>query len=245
MGEIIELVESGAICEYTGAITAYATKLSDVSGDKKEIHGTFIAPYARGLICLDSGYLSDNYSGVLLTATTLDPAEEICVLAFGIVYTESKEWWSWWLRWFFKVFNMQNLHVAFISNRAKGLKPALDKIKPSNVEVWHYHYTQHLKENVATVYGKEIAKLFSITCTIKTIADFNKYLDKIQVKNPAAAEYIRNIPVKQYAFYAAPLNSFPRFFYTISNLVELSNNTFKPACQLPWLLAIDWIWQHI
>jgi hypothetical protein len=104
--ELAEAVKSGIISIYTGAITALATKPSDVSGDKKEIHGTFIAPYAsinawsyaRGLICLDGGHLSDDYSGVLLTATTLDPAEEICVLAFGIVYTESKEWWSWWLR---------------------------------------------------------------------------------------------------------------------------------------------------
>jgi len=63
------------------------------------IDAFFIAPHAsiqawqvaRPFICFDGGHMNESIGGILLTASTLDPDEEILVLAFVIVPAESKE----------------------------------------------------------------------------------------------------------------------------------------------------------
>ncbi len=77
---------------------------------------------------------------------------------------------------------------------------------------------------------------------VKIVAEFNMILDLIQSKKPGAVDYIREIPADQYAYCAAPLKQFPRFFHITSNIIESSNFIFKPACQMSWLMALDHIW---
>ena len=150
------------------------------------IDAFFVAPHAsiqacqvaRPFICFDGGHMNESISGILLTASTLDPDKEILVLAFAIVPAESKEWWKYFFKFFFRCFYIEG-NCTVISDRAKGLKATFE------------------------------------------------------AKNPACVEYIRRIPRDQYAYCAAPLTEYPRFFHTTSNVSESGNSTFKPARGMP------------
>jgi len=253
-----ELIEKGQLAEWDGAIIRHHLAGRDdretIPDGEEEytIDAFFVAPHAsiqaweatRPLVCFDGGHMNGNAGGILLTASTLDPDEEILILAFAIVPAESKQWWKYFFKCFFHCFYTEG-NLTVISDRAKGLKPALEEETPESASIWHYFCVQHLRDNVVTLHGKEMGNLFFVASEQKTTAGFDDVLNKIEAKNPACAEYIRRIPRDQYAYCAAPLKEYPRFFHTTSNISESSNSTFKPARGMPWVLALDHIWHHL
>lgn len=248
--EMLELLNQGDLPRYDGAVEFYVEKENE-EGDI-EVHGVFIAPhacvnawkYARPILFLDGGHMYSEEGGVLLMVTTLDPDEEILPLAFAIVTTEAKKTWTWFLDCFHNTFFAKSGNLTVISDRAKGLHESIEKTKPEDVDIWHYYCTQHLRENVERQFGKEIGALFMKACCVKTTSEFDNILNTIEVKEPGAAEYIRNIPADHYAYAYSPLIDFPRFFHTTPNIAESSNHLWKPARQMTWLLAVDHIWKQ-
>jgi hypothetical protein len=217
--------------------------------------GYFIAPHAcirsqehaRPLVCFDGGHIYDHFGGVILVATTLDPDEQILMLAWAVVPSESEFWWETFLTNFFKVYPYrceETCHLSVISDRAKGLVPALEKATPRYLELWHYYCTQHLAENVSKHYGKRVEKLFRAACQVPTTRQFQDYLHQIEAINADARQYIDGIPPEKYAYSAAPLTEFPRFFHTCSNIAESTMNFIMEARRLPWLFALDLLWHH-
>jgi hypothetical protein len=224
--------------------------------DDSHFNGYFIAPHAciraqkgdlRPLVCLDGGHIYDYFGGIILVATTLDPDEQILILAWAVVPSESEYWWEVFLTNFFKLYPYQygdRSYLSVISDRAKGIVPALEKATPQYLELWHYHCTQHLAENVSKHFGKAIEKLFRAACQVPTTHQFQDYLHQIEAINPSAREYIDAIPPEKYAYSAAPLQDFPRFFHTCSNIAESTMNFIMEARRLPWLFALDLLWHH-
>lgn len=218
--------------------------------------GYFIAPHAcirsqtehaRPFVCFDGGHIYDYFGGVILVATTLDPDEQILILAWAVVPSESEYWWETFLTNFFRVYSYEcedRSHLSVISDRAKGIVPALAKTTPRYLELWHYYCTQHLAENVSKHYGKEIEKLFRAACQVPTTRQFQDYLHQIEAINTDARRYIDGIPPEKYAYSAAPLTDFPRFFHTCSNIAESTMNFIMEARRLPWLFALDLLWHH-
>lgn len=219
-------------------------------------NGYFIAPHAcirsqtehsRPLVCFDGGHIYDHFGGVILVATTLDPDEQILMLAWAVVPSESEFWWEIFLTNFFKVYPFkceERSYLSVISDRAKGILPALAKATPRYLELWHYYCTQHLAENVSKQYGKEIEKLFRAACQVPTTRQFQDYLHQIEAIKPSARQYIDAIPPEQYAYSAAPLADYPRFFHTCSNIAESTMSFIMEARRLPWLFALDLLWHH-
>jgi hypothetical protein len=219
-------------------------------------NGYFIAPHAcirsqtehaRPFVCFDGGHIYDQFGGVILVATTLDPDEQILILAWAVVPSESEFWWETFLTNFFKVYPYEceeRSHLSVISDRAKGILPALEKTTPQYLELWHYYCTQHLAQNVSKHCGKEVEKLFRAACQVPTTPQFQDYLQQIEGIKPSARQYIDAIPPEQYAYSAAPLADFPRFFHTCSNIAESTMNFIMEARRLPWLFALDLLWHH-
>lgn len=117
--------------------------------------------FTRRLIMFDGAHLSSVFGGILLLATTIDADEATIVLAWAIVRTESKETW----RFFFELiaqslkdsYDEEAEGLAIISDRQKGLGPAVAEFFP---DAWHYWCTQHLAENVGIKYSKAVEQKF-------------------------------------------------------------------------------------
>jgi len=70
-------------------------------------------------------------------------------------------------------------------------------------------------------------------------------LDEIEEISEPAAQYIRGIEPERYAYYAAPLEEYPRYFHTCSNLAESTMNICLEARKLSPLYALDYIWHKV
>ena len=82
-----QLAKEEKLVDFDGAHCVRIVK--DLGDDTQELSAVFIAPYAsiqawkyaRPLICLDGGHFSSEQGGILLMVHTLDPDEEIFLLA--------------------------------------------------------------------------------------------------------------------------------------------------------------------
>ena len=76
----------------------------------------------RPIIGIDGAHLSGYYKGVMLTAVAIDGNNEIFVLAYGIVDTESIDSWTYFfrnLRCLFAQYESQRDDWTFISDRMR------------------------------------------------------------------------------------------------------------------------------
>ena len=189
--------------------------------------------HSRQFICVDGAHMKSDMNLVLLVLTTLDANEEVLPLMWGFARNESKESWLDFLNSFRQYF-LDNLettekerddfeHLTIISDRAKGLIPAVAEVFP---KAFHYHCTQHLAENVGNEFGKKVARIFRAACLVESKAKFKAFLDQIESLSTPARHYLNQIDTKHYATSYAPLVDFPRFGQTCSNISESINSAW-------------------
>jgi hypothetical protein len=144
-------------------------------------------------------------------------------------------------------FEDNNSHVAsdyrypfsFISDRDKGLKPALREVFPKNVET---SCAKHIEGNVSQRYGKQCARfVFPIAKTFST-RYANHLLEQVRKIKPAAAEYIENINDtfwQSIDWLDRGKKLPPRHGIVTSNTSECVNNMFADARSVGWLEAVE------
>jgi hypothetical protein len=209
---------------------------------------TYAFRHGRPFICLDGTHMKSETGLVLLIISTFDANENILPLMFGFYENESKDSWREFLYGFREYF-IDNIgdddardyfqHLTIISDRAKGLMPAVGEVFP---KAFHYYCTQHLAENVGNEFGKKVEKLFRAASLVERQHHFRELLDKIESLSTPARCYIDQINAKNFATSAAPLADFPRYGQTCSNIAESVNSTLMEARELPLLYAIHHIW---
>jgi len=203
--------------------------------------------YCRSLLYLDGTHCSSKYGGILLLASTTDADENTLVLAWAIVPTESKEWWQWFLSFLsddlYPTQSQSPRKLAIISDRGKGLCPAIEEYFPG---AWHYWCTQHLAENVDALYLKEVTILFREAMQTTRKSTHTQLIEKIRTIQPAAVDYINSIGDKaRYCTSYAPLKNYPRYGYITSNVGESMNSRFLKERKLLILLNLEAIWTYL
>ncbi len=212
--------------------------------------------YVRPMLALDAAHLNDDSKGTLYLAVIKSGNDEI--LPVAIAFTEENEninGWNFFLKNFKKACpNLIEDHRlprcrlykywSFVSDRDKGLLPALKKIFPDN---HHSNCLFHIQQNVVTQFGKKcgeytfsLGKTFSITeeeelfekirkCSVKA----EQYLLRIDAETWRSTEWVRND------------NLPPRYGMVTSNICESANFMFKNERNLNWLKALDGMFHKI
>nr|GEY00960.1 hypothetical protein [Tanacetum cinerariifolium] len=86
----------------------------------------------RDLLGLDGCFLSGSYPGWILAAVGVDPNNGIYPLAYAIVESKNKDSWKWFLECVGDDLDLfRNSNFTFISDRQKGIIPAIAKSFPS------------------------------------------------------------------------------------------------------------------
>ena len=219
--------------------------------------------FNRRLLVLDGAHCSSPYGGIVLIATTLDANDKTLILAWAIVPSESTEWWSWFLmllqKYLVKPYieaatealeaaeegddpDIQKLRIAIITDRGKGLDPSITSYFPEPTG-FHYYCTQHLAENVASKFGKPIEALFRQAVASPLKAEHNYLIEQIRGLSEAAVVYIDGIGDKRrYCTSYAPLDEYPRFGHTTSNIGESMNSRFREERKLNPLFFLEALW---
>ncbi|GJT42127.1 mutator type transposase [Tanacetum coccineum] len=100
----------------------------------------------RDLLGLDGCFLSGPYPGQILTAVGVDPNNGIYPLAYAVVEGETKESWLWFLDCLGDDLELfRNSNFTFISDRQKGLIPALQETFPA---AEHRYCLKHIYDNM-------------------------------------------------------------------------------------------------
>ncbi|GJS04615.1 mutator type transposase [Tanacetum coccineum] len=93
----------------------------------------------------DGTFMKGQFPGKMLTVVGVEPNNGIYPLAYGIVETESKESWTWFLQHLKEDLDLQDhSNFTFISNRRKGIIPAVAEIFPA---AEHRYCLRHILEN--------------------------------------------------------------------------------------------------
>ncbi|XP_057532223.1 uncharacterized protein LOC130810256 [Amaranthus tricolor] len=149
----------------------------------------------RPIIGIDGAHLSGYYKGVMLTAVAIDGNNEIFVLAYGIVDTESIDSWTYFfrnLRCLFAQYESQMDDWTFISDRMRGVESALFEVFPIATR---RICCQHLYSNckAAGWSGAVFHKMFWIAANTYNEYVFEKVMSKIKEFDAAAYDYLKNV----------------------------------------------------
>ena len=132
---------------------------------------------------------------------------------------------------------------VFISDRDKGLKPALKEVFPNKYEM---SCAKHIEANVKQKFGQQCAKyVFALAKTFST-RNASRLLEHIRRIKPEAAAYLEGITesgvlwrTTQWYSSTTPVIMPPRYGIVTSNTSEAVNNMFSGARDLGWLESVD------
>ena len=173
------------------------------------------------MVAVDGSHLHEKYPGVLLVAITLDANNKLFPIAFVFAEAERCDSWERFL------VNLslslgQPTNLTIISDRQKGLVPALANIIPS---VTHCYCCRHLAKNIKSNFS-DSAVLMKFWCAAKACraCEHEVFMEDIKMVNVEAYNYIKAFGKHQWA------NAFVRgchYDMLTSNATEVTNVMLK------------------
>jgi hypothetical protein len=212
--------------------------------------------FVRPVVSLDAAHLKSVHKGTLYVASVLSGANEVYPIGFMISSgNEDCETWTRMLghlREACPILSEQGFpdetiqaeedrhQFVFMSDRDKGLKPALCEVFPRNVAI---SCAKHIEANVAQRFGQQSARyVIAIAKTFSTRYG-NYLLDKVRNIKPSAAEYIENVEDlwRSTDWMSSERHLPPRYGIVTSNTSECVNNMFAEARSMGWQESMNHI----
>jgi hypothetical protein len=202
--------EANSFAKFPAYIERYmATHLENYADLKLSPNGNFEAVFfcpagcrragaqVRPLLSLDGTHTRSKYRMQLLIAVGIDANNNGVPISWALVPIENEYWWTWFL---------QHLQVAvpisagdnflFMSDREKGLGPAVDKVYPAAL---HIYCCQHIADNIQSKFGIKCKSPFWACARAKTQVAFQEKLAELYKIDEKAGEYVDNIPHRYWA----------------------------------------------
>nr|GEV53934.1 hypothetical protein [Tanacetum cinerariifolium] len=111
----------------------------------------------RELLSLDGKFMRGQYPRQMLTAVGVDANNDIYPVAYGIVESKNQYSWTWFLKCLGDDFDLyNNLNFTFITDKQKGLLPALAKLFPSAEHKYCRAHCDLLINNVCEVFNRQL-----------------------------------------------------------------------------------------
>ncbi|KAL4557735.1 hypothetical protein LXL04_035923 [Taraxacum kok-saghyz] len=132
----------------------------------------------RDIVGLDGAFMKGPFPGQVLTAVGLDSNNGIYPVAYAIVEAENKNSWKWFLECLGDDLELySNSNFTFISDRQKGILPAIAELYPS---AEHRFCLRHIHENMRKPYQTDEYKDHLWKCaTATTIPEFEKCMNDL------------------------------------------------------------------
>ncbi|GKA38447.1 FAR1-related sequence 10, partial [Tanacetum coccineum] len=151
----------------------------------------------REVLRLDGAFIKGPFPRQLLTVVSIDPNDGIYLLAYGIVETENTDFWTWFLTQLRDDLELyKNSNFTSISNRQKGIIPALSKLFPC---AKHIFCVKHIHENMKLRWSGAVYKDLLWKCATITIKEFNLQMQELKAFSLPAYEWLLKIPPQHWA----------------------------------------------
>ncbi|KAJ0527485.1 putative transposase, mutator type, MULE transposase domain-containing protein [Helianthus annuus] len=151
----------------------------------------------RDLLGLDGCFLKGPWPGQILTEVGVDANNGIYPFAYVVVESETTASWSWFLRCLGDDLDLpQNGNFTFITDRQKGLIPAIQQVFP-NAE--HRFCLRHIHENMKPRWkGAVFKNLLWAAASSTTPQKFEKNMQAILTEDKDLYNWLKEIPSKHW-----------------------------------------------
>nr|XP_043630317.1 uncharacterized protein LOC122601637 [Erigeron canadensis] len=144
----------------------------------------------RELLGFDGAFMKGPYPGQVLTAVGVDPNNGIYPLAYVVVEAETFDSWRWFLVCLGEDLDLYpNSNFTFMSDRQKGLVPAIAKVFPMDE---HRFCLRHIYENMSKLFRGELIRQMLWKCATRTTEqEFEAAMEELRVENDGAYNYLK------------------------------------------------------
>ncbi|XP_021985267.1 uncharacterized protein LOC110881256 [Helianthus annuus] len=120
----------------------------------------------REILGLDGCFMKGPYPGQILTAVGVDANNGIYPVAYAVVESENTNSWLWFLEYLGDDLDIHaNSNFTFISDRQKGLIPAINRLFPV---AEHRYCLRHIHENMKSQWRGDLYKDMLWKCASAT-----------------------------------------------------------------------------
>ncbi|GKE02593.1 heat stress transcription factor B-4-like protein, partial [Tanacetum coccineum] len=176
--------------------------------------------WRRDMLGLDGSFMKGPFLGQVLVAVGLDSNNGIYPLAYVLVEAETKSSWCWFLQCLGDDIDLHpNLNFTFISDRQKGIIPAIKIVYPS---AEHIYCLRHIHENMKRGWcGQAYKDLLWRAASATNVRDFEKGMLELKTMNPKAHEWLNKIPAEHWV--GSHFSGRAKFDLLLNNICEVFN----------------------
>ncbi|GKA81260.1 mutator type transposase [Tanacetum coccineum] len=172
----------------------------------------------------------------------VDANNGIYPVAYGIVELENQYSWTWFLKCLGDDFDLySNSNFTFITDRQKGLLPALEKLFP---HAEHRYCVRHIYENMNLTWkGSEYKEMLWKCASSTTTVMFEKNMQELKDFNKKAYEWLKQIPAEHWS--RAYFSGRAHCDLLINNICEVFNRQLLEARDSPIITALEHVREYL
>ncbi|XP_062100401.1 uncharacterized protein LOC133806297 [Humulus lupulus] len=189
--------------------------------------------YLWPIIVVDGTFLKNAHGSTLFSASTLDPNNNIFVLAFGIADSENDNSWLWFFSKLRDTYGEPEVHIVY-PNAFHG--------------ACMYHLLNNLKSKYGN-HGEELQMNFIAAAKAYTKTECEHYMRSLDRLDRRIRPYLEKA---KYETWASSYSPTKRYTMMTSNIAESLNGALKAARNLPIDILVEclrslvqkWVWNN-
>ncbi|KAJ9558803.1 LOW QUALITY PROTEIN: hypothetical protein OSB04_013417 [Centaurea solstitialis] len=192
----------------------------------------------RDLLGLDGTFMKGPFPGQILTAVGVDSNHGIYPVAYAIVEAETTNSWKWFLECLGDDLDLQaNSNFTFVSDRQKGIIPAIAKMFPS---AEHRFCLRHIQENMKLQWKGQAYKDLLWECAAAyTVPQFKTAMEKLKRFNARCHDWLMKIPLQHWS--RAHFTGRCKCDVLLNNMCEVFNKQIVDARDKPIYSCLEYI----
>ncbi|KAI3818709.1 hypothetical protein L1987_12524 [Smallanthus sonchifolius] len=196
----------------------------------------------REILGLDGCFMKGPYPGQILSAVGVDGNNGIYPVAFSLVEAESFQSWSWFLELLMDDLDLpKNTNFTFISDRQKGLIPALSRVFP---DAEHRFCLRHIHENMRKQWRGDVFKsMLWRVASATTLPFYDNAMDEIKRADKTLFEWLSKIPPTSWS--RAHFSTRANCDMLLNNICEVFNRQLIGARDKPVITCLEYIREYI
>nr|KAJ0224071.1 hypothetical protein LSAT_V11C200087730 [Lactuca sativa] len=196
----------------------------------------------REFLGLDGAFMKGPFPGQILSAVGVDSNNGTYPLAYAVVESENTSSWKWFLQCLAEDLELySNSNFTFISDRQKGLLPAIEQLFP-NAE--HRFCIRHIYQNMRIRFKTTEYKEYFWRCaTATTIPEFEAVMVELRNYDIEAYQWLLKIPPHHWArshFSGRAISDM-----LLNNLCEVFNSKLVKGRDKPIISCLEFIREYL
>ncbi|CAI9265013.1 unnamed protein product [Lactuca saligna] len=196
----------------------------------------------REFLGLDGAFMKGPFPGQILSAVGVDSNNGTYPLAYVVAESENTSSWKWFLQCLAEDLDLySNSNFTFISDRQKGLLPAIEQLFP-NAE--HRFCIRHIYQNMRKLFKTTEYKEYFWRCaTATTIPEFEAVMVELRNYDIEAYQWLLKIPPHHWArshFSGRAISDM-----LLNNLCEVFNSKLVKGRDKPIISCLEFIREYL